>query len=154
MKSDVPYVIVKLDIEKAYDHVNWMKACISIVRFSVLVNGSRGFFGSSHGLHQRDPLSLLLFLLIMVVLSMLLKRMEVGGFLCGFQTGSHMRGGLNISHLLFAINTILFCDSSREQLLYIQMMLISFKPITGLKINVGKSEIVLVGEVGNLNVLA
>ena len=78
-----------------------MKACISIVRFSVLVNGTHVvFFGSSYGLCQGDPLSLL-FLLVMVVLSRLLKRMEVGGFLCGFQAGSHMQGGLNISHLLF-----------------------------------------------------
>ena len=74
-----------------------MKACISIVRFSFLVNGSHvGFFGSSHGLRRGDPLSLLLFFLVMVVLSRLLKRMEVGGFLCGFQAGSHMQGGLNI----------------------------------------------------------
>ena len=55
-----------------------------------------------------------------MVLSRFLKRMKVGGFLCGFQVGSHMQGGLNISHLLFADNTILLCDASREQLLYIQ----------------------------------
>ena len=113
LKSGIPGVIIKLDIEKAYDHVNWnalfylmermsfgarwsrwIKACISIVKFSILVNGSlAGFFGSSRGLRQGDPLSPLLFLMIMEVLSRLLKRTENGGFLCGFKAGSHRHGG-------------------------------------------------------------
>ena len=133
----------------------WIKACISIVKFSVLVNGSPAdFFGSSHGLCQGDPLSPLLFLLVMEVLSRLLKRTENGGFLCGFQAGSHRQRGVHISHLLFADDTVLFCDASREQLLYIQMVLIFLEAITGLKVNVGKSEIVPIGDVGNLNALA
>ena len=167
-------MIVKVDIEKAYDHVNrnalfylmermglgerwqrWMKACISTVRFPVLVNGSStGFFGSSRSLRQGDPLSPLLFLLVMEVLSRLLKKTEVGGFLSGFQAGSHVQGGFKISHLLFADDTILFYDASREQLLYVRMVLIFFEAITGLKVNVGKREIVPVGEIGNLHALA
>jgi len=78
----------------------------------------------------------------MEVLSRPLKRTENGGFLCGFQAGSHRQGSVHISHLLFADDIILFCDASREQLLYIQMVLIFFEAMTGLKVNVGKSEIV------------
>ena len=118
------------------------------------MNGSlAGFFGSSRGIREGDPLSPLLFLLIMEVLSRLLKRMEDGGFLCGFQAGSHRQGGSKIFHLLFADDTILFCGASREQLLYIRMVLIFFEAIMGLRVNGGESEIVPVGGVENLNVL-
>ena len=174
LKSGVPGVIIKLDIEKAYDHVNWnalfylmekigfgakwsrwIKACISTVKFLVLVNGSPvGFFGNSRGLRQSDPLSPFLFLMVMEVLNRLLKRTKNGGFLYGFQARSHSHGGIHISHFLFADDIILFCDASREQLLYVQMVLIFFEAITSLKVNVGKSEIVPVGDVGNLNGLA
>ena len=93
----------------------WMKFCVSTIRFSVLVNGSPvGFFGSTRGLCQGKSLSPLLFLLVMEVLSRLLKRTEEGGFIRGFQANSRSQGGLHISHLLFANDTILFCDATRE----------------------------------------
>ena len=62
--------------------------------------------------------------------------------------------GVQIFHLLFADDTILFCDVSREQLLSIRLALSCFQAFTGLKVNVGKSEIVPVGEVNNLVALA
>ena len=130
-------------------------ACVTSVRFSVLVNESpKGFFGSWRGLRQGDPLSSLLFLLIMEVLSRLLKKIEECNLIRGFHVGDVNAIGVRISHLLFADDTILFCDASREQLLSIRLVLSCFQAFTGLKVNVGKSEIVPVGEVNNIDARA
>ena len=139
-------MVCKLDIEKTYDHVNWealfyllnrmgfglkwkgwIKACVTSVRFSILVNGSlEGFFGSFRGLRQGDPLSPLFFLLIMEVLSRILKKTKENNLIQGFHVGAVNFVGVRISHLLFADNTILFCDASKEQLLSIRLVLSCF----------------------------
>ena len=62
--------------------------------------------------------------------------------------------GVRISHLLFVDDTVLFCDAPRDQLLSIRLALTCFQAFTSLKVNVGKSDIVLVGEVGNIDALA
>ena len=84
----------------------------------------------------------------MEVLSKTLRKIED----CGFHVGLVNSIGVRISHLLFADDTILFCDASREQLLSIRMVVL-FQAFTGLKVNVGKSEIVPIGEVNNLTAL-
>ena len=155
LKSHVPSVVCKLDIEKAYDHVNWdalfyllgrvgfgvkwrgwIKACITTVHFSIIVNGSLvGFLGSSCGLRQGDPLSPLLFVLIMEVLSRILKKTEECGLLSGFHVGPVNSIRVRISHMLFADDTILFCDASRDQLMSIRLALTCFQAVTSLKVN-------------------
>ncbi|KAJ9685070.1 hypothetical protein PVL29_017197 [Vitis rotundifolia] len=96
-------LVCKLDIEKAFDSINWnflMKVmtkmgfgsrwlawiwwCISSATFSILVNGTpAGFFPSSRGLRQGDPISPYLFILGMEVLSALINRAVEGGFISG-----------------------------------------------------------------------
>ena len=99
----------------------------STVQFSVLVNGSlAGFFGSSRGLRQGDPLSPLLFLVMMKVFSRMVKRMEGAGLLSGFRADGRRGRGECISHLLFADDTILFCDAEGEQILHVRLLLLGF----------------------------
>ena len=167
-------MICKLDIEKAYDHVNWdsllyvlsrmgfghrwirwMRMCMSTVRFSVLINGSpAGFFSSSRGIRQGDPLSPLLFLLVMEVLSRMMQKTEEGGFIHGFQVGAALGNRLEVSHLLYADDTILFVDACPEQVTYLRRVLTCFEAVTGLRVNMNKSEMVPIGEVTNLSYLA
>ena len=130
----------------------WLKTCVTAIHFLVLVNGSPvGFFSNSKGLRQGDHLSPLLFLLIMEVLSRILKKTEEGGFIQGFHVGPINSTNIRISHLLFVDDTILLCNASREQILSIRIVLTCFQAFTGLKVNVGKSEIVPVGEVRDID---
>ena len=90
----------------------------------------------------------------MEVLSCILKKTEEGGFIQDFHVGPINSTGIHVSHLLFADNTILFCDASREQILSIRLVLTYFQAFIGLKVNVEKSEIVPIGEVSNIQTLA
>ena len=133
----------------------WIRTCISTVQFSVLINGSpANFFGGLRGLRQGDPLSLMLFLIMMEVFSRMLRRVEGVGLICGFKVEGRRGGGECVTHLLFADDTILFCDADVEQILHIRLLLLSFQAVTGLKVNVHKSEMVPIGEVDDVHSLA
>ena len=174
IKSHIPGIVYKLDIGKGFDHVNWelhlyllermgfgekwrgqICTCITTVQFSVLVNGSPcGCFGSSRGSRQGDPSSPLLFILVMEVFSRMLQKIEEDKPIKGFKVGNYIAGGLSVSHLLFVDDTTLFCDANTEQILYIRLLLTCFEAMTRLRVNLGKCEMVPVGEEENIHELA
>jgi hypothetical protein len=110
----------KLDMEKAYDHVDWnfllyllrrcgfgerwclwIKHCISSVRFSVLINGVPfGFFGSSRGVRQGDPLSPFLFVLVMEAFSRMLSAFISRRLISGFTVGSSELNWVDVSSFI------------------------------------------------------
>ena len=64
----------------------WIRTCISMVQFSVLINESLAdFFCSSSSLRQGDLLSPMLFLIMMEVFSRMLRKVEGVGLICGFK---------------------------------------------------------------------
>uniref|UniRef100_A0A2N9FWK9 Reverse transcriptase domain-containing protein n=1 Tax=Fagus sylvatica TaxID=28930 RepID=A0A2N9FWK9_FAGSY len=69
LKDDLPGVICKLDVEKAYDHVNWNFLLYLLERCGFPLKCPEGFFGSSRGLRQGDSLSPLLFVIVMEALN-------------------------------------------------------------------------------------
>ena len=135
--------------------VGWIRWCISTASFSILVNGSpTGFFQNSRGLRQGDPLSPYLFVLGMEALSSLINRAVRGGFLSGCRIGGREGVGTQVTHLLFADDTLVFCDDSQEQLAFLSWLLMWFEAISGLCINLNKSEILPMGRVENVELLA
>ena len=167
-------LICKLDIEKAYDTISWeflyqvmgkmgfrgrwmswIKWCISTASFSVLVNGSpTGFFSSSRGLRQGDPLFPYLFVIGMETLSRLLSHATDGNYLSGTKFADGRGEELVISHLLNADDTLLFCKADNDELKFLSWTLMWFEAVSGLKINLNKSEILPIGPVTNLEELA
>ena len=61
---------------------------------------------------------------------------------------------MQLTHLLFADDTLVFCSDSRGRLAYLSWILLWFEAISGLKINLDKSSILPIGDVENLEALA
>ena len=61
---------------------------------------------------------------------------------------------LNISHLFFADDTIIFCEARKDHLTYLGWILFWFEAASGLRINLAKSEVIPVGEVVEVEELA
>ena len=118
-----------------------------MVTFSIFINGSpSGFFRSSKGLRQGDPLSPYLLLFAMEALIWLLSCARNGGFISGFRVGGRGREGLIVSHLLFADDTLIFYDAEADELQYLSWTFMWFEAIVGLKVNLSKTEAISVGD--------
>ena len=119
-----------------------------------MINGSpSNFFGSSRGLQQGDPLSPLLFDIVMKALNRMLDVAASTRQFSGFSVGSTAGPSMMVSHLLFADDTLIFCDAEPYQIANLRAILARFEEVSGLRINLGKSELVPDGEVHNLEAL-
>ena len=145
-------IVLKLDMAKAYDRVSWpfllqvlrrfgfgerwidmIWRLISNVWFSVLINGApQGFFKSSRGLCQGDPISPGLFVISAEVLSRLLNSL----LLCkGFKPFKVRPGCPSITHLAYADDVIIFSSGLKRSIRLVMNVLHSYVSISGQKVN-------------------
>src|SRR3954465_1092794 len=149
-------LILKLDISKAYDSLNW-HALIKVMRkfgfderwidmiwrlisncwYSILVNGSScGHFSSSRGLRQGDPLSPFLYIIASEVISRGLNTLQAKFPHTRFYTSPNCPP---ISHLSYADDLIIFCNGSTPSLVLHMELLDNVHSFLGLEINKSKS---------------
>ncbi|KAG7547838.1 Reverse transcriptase domain [Arabidopsis suecica] len=153
--------MLKVDLRKAFDTVrwdfivsalkaiavpdifiNWIFQCISTPTFSISINGSSGgFFKSTRGLRQGDPLSPYLFVLAMEVFSNLLRSRFDAGYIHYHPNTSE----LSISHLMFADDVMVFFDGGSSSLHGISETLDDFASWSGLQVNKAKTLLYLAG---------
>ena len=159
-RSKRGYVALKLDMEKAYDRIEWdflfnclqqlgfddtwikwVRECISTVTYSIVINGeSCGHITPSRGLRQGDPLSPYLFLICMDVLA---RRL--------YDHSSDPKSGLGIKIapaamsipcLFFADDSLIFCKTSLEACRQLKALLDLFCAQSGQLINFHKSSLI------------
>ncbi|XP_071909704.1 uncharacterized protein [Coffea arabica] len=143
-----PNLMLKLDMEKAYDRVEWPfllfmlrkfgfeeKVVDIIFRlvsnnwFSVLVNGeAAGFFKSSKGLRQGDPVSPALFVLIAEFLGRDHLLVSQPGRL-------FVSSGTPVPYLAFADDMLIFTRCLEECLTAIKGFLTAYQEASGQRVN-------------------
>ncbi|KAL0288904.1 UNVERIFIED_CONTAM: hypothetical protein Sradi_7086900, partial [Sesamum radiatum] len=153
-----PRCTIKVDLQKAYDMVDWdyllavlrlfrfpnrfivwVEQCITTASFSISLNGTiHGFFTSTRGLRQGDPISPYLFVLVMESLHLLIKhKIQNDG---NFQ--HHWRcKELGIINLCFADDLLLFCKADIHSATVLHDILQNFGVLSGLHANAQKSQV-------------
>lgn len=151
-------LILKLDLEKVYDRVDWAFLQDTLRKFgfpgtivalimhgitsssiSILWNGCKTpGFTPCRGLRQGDPLSSYPFVLCMERLSGLINREVAQGSWKPMKISTH---GPTISHLFFADDVLLFTKATTDQVRRITNLLEIFCSFSGLRINKEKSHI-------------
>lgn len=152
---------LKVDLTKAYDNldwrfllnvleaidlppivIDWIKECVTTPSYNLVINGElHGYFEGKKGLRQGDPISSLLFVLAMDVLS---KKLDKGVMDGVFGLHPSCEAPL-ITHLSFADDILIFFDGTEDSLRGILSILEEFRSASGLSISLAKSELMIDG---------
>ncbi|WMV20737.1 hypothetical protein MTR67_014122 [Solanum verrucosum] len=108
----------------------------------------------TRGLRQGDPLSPFLFIIAMEGLGSLMRRAATNNWIKGFSIKNRNNEIMEVTHLLFADDTVVFCEAEQEQICYLRVIRVIFEACSGLKINWRKINIFPVKEVQQIQSLA
>ncbi|KAL0451820.1 UNVERIFIED_CONTAM: LINE-1 retrotransposable element O protein [Sesamum latifolium] len=117
------YAALKLDLSKAYDRVEWTFLERVLLRLGFHPDF---IYLIIDGVPSREALS------------HLISQAEVNGDIRGVAVSRH---GPRVSHLLFADDTLIFCQASFEAFQCVQRLLENFEKASGLKVNLDKSSV-------------
>ncbi|XP_039003080.1 uncharacterized protein LOC120129709 [Hibiscus syriacus] len=120
---------------------SWISECLSTASISILVNGSPSKeFPMDKGLRQGCSLSVLLFNIVGELLHLMLSKAVDKGLFQGFVIGKP-ENSIRLSHLQFADDLIIFCQSSLPQIKNVKRVLRIFSMMAGLHLNLAKSKL-------------
>lgn len=93
----------------------WIRSILNPTRVSILVNGTpTSEFSPKRGLHQRDPLSPLLYIIVSEVLASMLKKAEETNILEGIKLPNCQD---SITHSQFTDDTVLFIKNDTNSVM-------------------------------------
>ena len=86
----------------------------------------------------------------MEVFSLLIDNAVFGGFLIGYTLKGRNGEAMTLSHLLFADDTLVFCNDYEDQMVSLRWIPLYFEALSGLKVNLDKNAILPEGDVENI----
>lgn len=115
------------------------KLCVKSVQYQVLINGTpHGDIKPTRGLRQEDPISPYLFLFCTEILVRMLQKAEDAGQITGLKVA---RGAPNISHLLFAYDSMFYCKGEEDDLNQIVRIIGEYSFSSGQRVKYQKSSV-------------
>jgi hypothetical protein len=107
--------------------------------------------GLGNDLVQVSPF---LFVLVTEAFSRMIGAIYSRGLISRFSVGFRNHDRVEVSHLLFADDTLIFCGADASQISYLGALLVCFEAISGLKVNLTKSSLIPVGSLDDVDQLA
>lgn len=121
--------------------------CVTIVRYSLLLNGSPfGYFKEARGLRQGDLLSPALFIIFFDILSWMLAKAEADGSISGEKI---TRTSPKVTHLIYADDVVIYGKTTVQEAAVVCDVVQKYCAWTSQELNWSKSSIHLSTNVQN-----